>query len=159
VNRRLLAIYLNDHLAGSTLGLELARRALRENRGTAFGAFLDGLAREIAEDRESLQRLMEALAIPRSHVKPALAVAAERIGRLKLNGSVRSYSPLSRLLELEGLTIGVEGKLAMWRNLKEAVALPPGGPDLEELIARGERQRAELERRRVEAAKLALGPD
>ena len=154
----LLRIYLNDHLAGATLGLELGRRALRENRDNPFGEFLDGLVREIAEDRASLERLMDTLGIRRSRVKPALALAAERAGRLKLNGRVRSYSPLSRLLELEGLTIGVQGKLAMWRNLKESVELPPDAPDLARLIARAERQLEALERQRVEATKLALRP-
>jgi hypothetical protein len=30
LNRKLLSIYLNDHLAGSTIGLELAGRAERQ---------------------------------------------------------------------------------------------------------------------------------
>ena len=34
---------------------------------------------------------------------------AEKAGRLKLNGSLLTYSPLSRLVELEGLSLGVEG--------------------------------------------------
>jgi hypothetical protein len=40
VNRRLLAIYLNDHLAGATIGVELALRAARENTGSELGDFL-----------------------------------------------------------------------------------------------------------------------
>ena len=35
-----LAIYLNDHLAGSTAGVELARRTAHENDGSELGAFL-----------------------------------------------------------------------------------------------------------------------
>lgn len=38
--RRLLQIYLNDHLAGAVGGAELARRCLRSNRGTPLGALL-----------------------------------------------------------------------------------------------------------------------
>jgi hypothetical protein len=40
VDVKLLGIYLNDHLAGSNVGLELARRALRENRDNAVGRYL-----------------------------------------------------------------------------------------------------------------------
>jgi hypothetical protein len=158
VNGKLLPIYLNDHLAGSTIGVELARRALRENRGNPFGEFLQGLEREIAEDRESLERLIARLGFAKSRVKPAAALVAERLGRLKLNGELRSYSPLSRLLELEGLSLGVEGKLALWRQLKEStdVADDATTPPLDELIRRAERQREGLEAHRLEAARLAL---
>jgi hypothetical protein len=53
VERRLLAIYLNDHLAGATAGLELARRARGSNRDTELGEFLERLTGEIEEDREA----------------------------------------------------------------------------------------------------------
>jgi hypothetical protein len=53
MNRQLLGIYLNDHLAGAMGGIELARRALRNNRGTPLAADLERLVREIDEDRVS----------------------------------------------------------------------------------------------------------
>jgi len=53
---RLLATYLNDHLAGATVGVELARRVASSNRDTSYGATLAELAREIEEDRETLRR-------------------------------------------------------------------------------------------------------
>ena len=40
MHRRLLAIYLNDHLAGATVGVELTLRAARENNGSELGDFL-----------------------------------------------------------------------------------------------------------------------
>ncbi|MEA2532245.1 MAG: hypothetical protein QOJ93_56, partial [Actinomycetota bacterium] len=39
---KLLHIYLNDHLAGSAAGSELARRCRDNNRGTPLAEFLDG---------------------------------------------------------------------------------------------------------------------
>jgi hypothetical protein len=39
-----LAIYLNEHLAGATVGRELARRAAANNRGSSHGSFLADLA-------------------------------------------------------------------------------------------------------------------
>jgi hypothetical protein len=155
---RLLAIYLNDHLAGATLGVELTKRALKRNRGNELGAFLQGLLREIEEDKRSLERVIESLGIKKSVVKPPAAVVAERLGRLKLNGQVTGYSPLSRVLELEGLTMGVRAKLSLWRNLREAadVAARVPGVDLESLIARAETQLADLDEQRAAAARTAF---
>ena len=49
---RRLDIYLNDHLAGATLGVELSRRAAREHRGTEVGAcFLSRVARLMVPSR------------------------------------------------------------------------------------------------------------
>jgi len=59
----LLAIYLNDHLAGSTVGRELAKRSAASNRGSDYGPFLDGLAEEIVQDRPVLNDILRALAI------------------------------------------------------------------------------------------------
>src|SRR5215210_3398490 len=120
LNRKLLGIYLNDHLGGSAVGLALARRCLRANRGTELGAFLEGLTAEIEEDKYTLVRLMVRLDVRRSAAKQMAGLAAERLGRLKLNGQLTGYSDLSRLLELEGLTIGIRGKQALWENLRSA---------------------------------------
>jgi hypothetical protein len=151
---RLLGIYLNDQYAGATLSLALARRALRENRGTPFEDFLERLAGETAEDRQALRDLMDRLGVRRSRVKPALALGAERLGRLKPNGRLVSYSPLSRLLELEGLILGVAGKRSVWRAVRQLDR--DLGVDLDELERRADEQLAELEQHRDQAARLAL---
>ncbi|HEX5948187.1 MAG TPA: hypothetical protein VFZ45_01345 [Actinomycetota bacterium] len=157
MDRKLLGIYLNDHLAGAMGGIELARRCLSNNRGTPLEADLEKLAREIEEDRVVLEGLMERLRIPRSPVKAPLAWALEKVGRLKLNGRLLEYSPLSRVVELELLSSGVETKRSMWTALKrladEGIDL---GLDLEDLIGRARRQRRMLERRRLEAAAAAF---
>ena len=55
INRKLLGIYLNDHLAGSTAGMEVAKRSAGSNKGTGYGAFLRKLAKEIEQDRDEPQ--------------------------------------------------------------------------------------------------------
>jgi hypothetical protein len=150
MSNQLLRIYLQDHFAGSKLGLALARRTARSNRRTAFGPPLERLAAEIADDRQALAALMAELGVRRPRMKPALALVAERAGRLKLNGRLVSYSPLSRVFELEGLAMGVRGKQALWR------ALGPLGCDVSELERRAEAQLAELDRLHAEATRLAL---
>ena len=154
---RLLSVYLNDHLAGATLGVELTRRSLRSNRGTELGSFLEELQAEILADREALAAVMEGLGVRKGRVKPALAVVAERLGRLKLNGQVTGYSPLSRLLELEGLAMAIQGKLSLWQNLR-ATGVGERVPDvdLEGLAARAESQLRRLEDHRAAAARVAF---
>jgi hypothetical protein len=154
----LMAIYLNDHLAGSTVGLELARRSAASNRGSSYGPFLEELVQDIHSDREQLLEIMRSLDVGVDRVKVSAAWAAEKIGRLKLNGRLRGYSPLSRVVELEALTLGVTGKLAGWRALDQ---LEPGPPELpkatlQQLIARAESQLDGLETERRRAVQEAL---
>jgi hypothetical protein len=155
---KLLAIYLNDHLAGATVGRELVRRAAASNRGSSYGQFLERLAREIDEDRESLIKIMGALNVGIDRVKVAGAWSFEKLGRLKLNGRLWGYSPLSRVVELEALTLGVRGKLSGWRSL-QALGAEQRPQALPELIRRAERQLDELEPHRQRAAAEALTGD
>jgi hypothetical protein len=154
----LLAIYLQDHLAGSTGGLELARRARRSNEGTPYGDFLSQLEQEIVEDRDALRELMGRLDVGEDRLKSVAAWTAEKAGRLKLNGRLTGYSPLSRLIELEALMAGVTGKLSGWRALRSLAErderLDP--VELDRLIARAERQLSSLAEHQRSTAGEAL---
>jgi hypothetical protein len=155
--RKLLAIYLNDHLAGATVGVELARRLRASNRDEPeFGPELAAICAEIEADRETLVAIMDRLGVSRSRVKPLAAVLAERVGRLKLNGQLRGYSPLSRLDELEFLSIGVAGKHQLWRALEHTHASDLLGFELDALVERASEQLSRLEALRLKAAALAL---
>jgi hypothetical protein len=155
---RRLDIYLNDHLAGSMLGVELSRRTLGSNRGTELGEFLEWLHAEIVSDRRTLEALMTRLGVDRSPVKPGAAWALEKVARLKLNGQVRAYSPLSRLLELEGLEAGVTGKRSLWEVLRNAFPEDERLQDFDftALIARAEQQLSGIGEHRRAAAREAL---
>lgn len=155
----LVEIYLADHLAAASAGVDLARRSAGSNEGTEFGAALARLAGEIADDRRTLERLVAALGLRASKAKNAVARAAEKAARLKLNGQVRGYSPLSRVLELESLSVGVAGKLALWEALRESgIGARSPGFDLEQLAERARRQRAEIEELRLRAVREAFAP-
>lgn len=108
--RTLLGIYLRDQLALGVLRREPARRAQRQDRGTALGEALDRVAVGIAEDVEKFESIMAELGIRTNPVKIGVAVVAELCGRSKLNGRVGSYSPLSRFEELEFLAMGTAGE-------------------------------------------------
>lgn len=152
-----LAIYLNDHFAGATAGAELAKRLHASNEDTAFAGFLSDLARGIEEDREQLSRLMEELGVERDRIKAAGAYVVERLARLKANGQLTGYSPLSRVIEMEMLHIGITGKLEMWSAMRDVFGSRLETHDFDRLIERAETQRTELEERRLAAAREAFG--
>jgi hypothetical protein len=149
---RLLAIYLNDHLAGSVVGVELVRRARASNEGTDLGRALAEIGAEIEADQATLRRLMERLGVAESRVKPAGAWLAEKLGRLKLNGQLRGYSPLSRVVELEGLCTGVTGKMLLWEAMERTFGSSLGGVDFAALAERARSQLNRLEAHRLDAA-------
>jgi ferritin-like metal-binding protein YciE len=152
-------IYLNDHLAGATAGTDLADRSASENEGTEFGDPLRALAAEIGQDRDELLAVMRELECQIDHVKLAVGWTTEKLARLKPNGRVFGYSPLSRLLELEGLAGGIRGKRALWSSLREVADAHDAldAPLLDELIARADAQLEVVEHLHVRAAGVALG--
>lgn len=156
--RTRLRIYLNDHLAGAAGAVRLARRCQRSNRGTPLSAFLEKFVVEIDEDRQVVNGLLTSLGMPVDPAKQWLATFAEVAGRLKLNGQVVGYSDLSRLVELEGLSLGVAGKLSLWRSLQQLAPTEAAvaALDLAALIERAQGQRDALEAHRLVAAKQAL---
>ena len=160
VNEKYLRIYLQDHLAGSTGGLELARRARGSNQGTTYGDDFAKLADDIAADRQELESIMESFGFGADRLKNIAFWAGEKAGRLKLNGELTSYSPLSRMVEVEGLITGVTAKRSLWRTLRD---LAEDGTDgrldaarLGRLAERAEEQLALLDELRARAGRDAV---
>src|SRR3954463_3473072 len=151
-----LATYLNEHLAGSTNGREIAPRGLSHNGGTQCEPTLEWLVEQIVEDRQALLGIMRAVGAPEDHLKKLAAFAVERVGRLKPNNALFSYSPLSRLVEFEGLVLGVTGKIAAWRSLQQLDDPRLAAFDLEQLAQRSLEQRDRVEEQRRAAARLAF---
>jgi hypothetical protein len=139
----LLGIYLNDHLAGSAAGLELAEKLRDNNQGTELGNVMAALHHDI-----------EQLEVDRHPVKEAAGWVLERLSRLRLNPALTGSADLTRLLETEALSLGIEGKLRMWLALKEAAASDHrlAATDYDRLIERARTQRSTLEPHRLAAA-------
>ncbi len=157
----LLGVYLNDHLAGATGGLELVRRAAGAHRGSTTGHVLERYVAEIAEDREALLDMMRALGVPVRRYKVIAGWAGEKLGRLKRNGTLLERSPLSSVVELEALQLGVEGKVSGWRTLR-AVAEHDSRLDakrLDDLLSRARRQAETLEELRTRTAAEVFGAE
>lgn len=153
---RYLPIHLNDHLAALTLGVLVAQRARGANDGD-LGEFLEWLHGQLEEDRQWLLALMRRLGIAPSAPKVAAAHLAERLGRLKPNGHLASYSPLSRLVELDALAGSLATKAAFWVSLQRVPDERLDAGELERLVERAREQRERLEPHRVAAAATALG--
>lgn len=154
---RRLRIYLNDHLAATVLARELARRSLGRNRGSELGAFLEGFLRDQSRERATLLEAMRRVGVAPQSFKIAAAWMAERIGRLKPNGQLSGYSPLSRLLEIEVLLALIRGARSMWLALAHLDDERLRGLDLLQGAARADRHMDALERIELEVASEAIG--
>ena len=147
-----LPIYLRDHHAAAQAGMALARRA----SANAENDQLQTLVKRIESDALTLESVMRALDVAPSRIKDSLALAGERLGRLKPNGHLRGPSPLARVLELELLVTGIAGKAALWRSLAAASDPRLDSFDFDALARSAEEQRAQAEARRLEAAARAF---
>lgn len=158
-SKELLGTYLNDHFSGASAGSELAQKISSDNAGNKYGSFLSDLAREIEQDRSTLEDLISRLGIEKNPVKEAAGWVMEKFSRIKLSETLTGNADLKRLLEFETLSLGIEGKLAMWRTLREVSSSYPelAEVDLDSLAKRAEDQRATLEEHRLQVAKAALG--
>ena len=158
-DQSLLGIYLNDHLAGAVVGANLARRLAASEREWARVDALDRLAVELGDDRTALHDMMAALDVPVRHAKNWAGWTAERAGRLKLNGRIFLRSPLSRVLELEAMRLGVEGTAAAWRTLRIRATTDDrlDSDRLDSLTERARSQLDELEELWLDAAAEVFG--
>jgi hypothetical protein len=151
-----LAIYMNDHLAGSTTATELIGRAVKQYEGTPLGAFFAEIGAEIEQDRDVLKAVMAENGIQPQRVKLAAAWVTEKAGRLKFNGALLRRSPLTPFVELEILAVGIHGKQLLWQALRANAADAATSDRLDELIVRAQRQAEAVERQRIEAGTRAL---
>ncbi len=158
MDRNLLRIYLQDHLAAATGGVELARRARGANEGTPYGEPLAKLADDVEADRRSLESIMDDLGFGADRAKNIAFWVGEKAGRLKLNGQLTGYSPLSRMIELEGLITGVNGKRSLWLTLRDiAESVPELDADrIGRLVERAEQQVETLHGLRARAGREAF---
>lgn len=150
-----LDVYLNDHLAGGTAGVNLARMAADEHRSDEHGAFFGEIASDISKDHDTLERMMDALNTDRSATKVAAAEIGSKVMAPKFKGT---EDELNAFVTLETLSIGVEGKHCLWQAIKTVEGANPALADfdIDELISRARDQRSRIEAKRLELAPQAL---
>ena len=136
---KFLRIYLEDHAAGATAGSQRAARLAAAEADSTEGAALSTFAADVAADLDALLTVMETLGVEPNRVKAGLASVGEKLGALKPNGRVSARSPLSTIVELEGMQMAVRGKRSLWETLKLVVRVPTP-LDLDGLIERADGQ-------------------
>ena len=99
---------------------------------------------------------MRKLDVEPGRTKIAVVRVAELLGRMKLNGRLFKRSPLSKIVELEALVVGIRGKEALWASLQTA-DLGFQGIDLEALAQSARTQAGEVDKLRLSAVANAFG--
>jgi hypothetical protein len=133
------ALYLQSHEGAAAAGAQFFRRVSHSHRSRAWGPEVSDLSREVAEDLRSLRRLMGREGVSRNLLLDAAMQAGELAGRLKPNGRLIRRSPLTDLVEVEGMLDAVRAKAAGWQAL---LAADPGrfAAEVEPLAERAEGQ-------------------
>ncbi|HEX5385454.1 MAG TPA: hypothetical protein VFW66_02010 [Gemmatimonadales bacterium] len=151
-----LASYLNDHLAGSVAAIELLEHLTKHAGGPTERDFFAGLRADIASDQEVLKEILNRVGGSESELRKAGAWISEKASRLKLR--LEDGAGLSRLEALETLALGITGKMGLWRVLSMLSDRRPElvGVDYARLEQFAERQHADVEARRLEAAQAAF---
>ncbi|HEV7745196.1 MAG TPA: hypothetical protein VGO56_09395 [Pyrinomonadaceae bacterium] len=156
-----LTTYLNDHMAGSIVALELLDHLEVTHSENERAIFFRQLRADIAADRDELQNLMERLDIAESRTRKASAWLAEKMTELKLRFDDPEDGALRLFESLEALSLGIEGKRSLWIALMAAAEESSSLRilDYERLTQRAQEQRDQVETQRIEAAKKALSFD
>jgi len=149
-----LAVYLHDHMAGSKFAVELLESLRDRYQGESLGKTAGELVVEIEKDRAVLERVIQRVGRSSPDLKTGLAWVTEKLARLKL-GSGTEYSA-GTLEAVETLTLGIQGKIALWKSLAaiEASDARVRGEDYQSLIERAMDQFRVLDARRIEVARV-----
>jgi hypothetical protein len=149
-------VYLHGHHAGARAAVRTVAQQARRHTGSPLGELLTELATEIREDHEALRDVIRRLGLKPSTLRDLAASAAALAGRVAL-WAERPGESQALLIGLESLSLGIEGKAALWRALRAAAGSDPRlqGVDLDDLEKRAVDQRERLEPFRVEAARLS----
>jgi hypothetical protein len=153
-----IATYLQDHLAGSTLALELLDHLQKAHVGTERENFFAQLQDDIASDRNKLETLMRRLSVSVGTVRAAVAWLGEKVALLKMRMDDSGGGDFWLLEAVELIALGIEGKRALWDALHHVAPHHTNldGMDFDALAKRAAEQRARIEPVRLHAARAAL---
>jgi hypothetical protein len=153
--REHLHTYLNDHLAGSVVAVELLDYLIDRHSDDRFGKIFRDWRGDIQADQETLRNLIQKLGFEESGIRKAGAWVAEKLSRIKVGHLDDSASLLQAL---EALALGITGKRLLWRSL---AAITPNfaalqGTDFGALEKRAQDQFERVETLRLEMARKAF---
>ena len=140
-----LVTYLEDHKAGAGLAIELLKAMEARHDTESLRQFARSILSDIEEDEETLRNFSKEIGTGSNVLKEAAAWVGEKASRVKLGpGSSGDFETFEAL---EFLSIGIRGKLSLWRAL-QVVAVSDArlrSLDYRSLIDRAETQYAKME--------------
>lgn len=151
---------MKDHHAGSVAAVQLLDHLVSSNVAKPHEAFFIALRREVSEDQTALEKMLHDLRSSDGVIRSAAAFVGEKLSRVKLLLEDPSGSRLAYFEKLEALALGIDGKRALWRVLGAIASEAPAlkNVDFERLDQRAEAQRRRVEAVRIEAAREAFIP-
>jgi hypothetical protein len=153
-----LAVYLNDHLAGSEAGLEILEHIEASHGVGRIADITTRIRREIEGEREVLTQLLGKLDGATSVPRRVAGWMSEKALELKLIADDPGDGALRLLEAVEAIKLGVHGKLGLWKALAANAQQIPvlASVKYEPLIRQAEAQEELLEILRLEASKAAF---
>jgi hypothetical protein len=151
-----LVTYLNDHLGGAQIAVQLLEAMRDQHDDEDFRQFAGALLPEVEADERTLRQMTEKVGSAPSAAKRAGGWILEKAARLKLGHTGSTNFELFESLEL--LALGIHGKLCLWKALQAVSAADARlrAYDFESLIRRAQEQYGEVETRRLNLAQLVL---
>lgn len=149
----LLASYLDDHLAGAAVGIEIAERLAEADE---LNEPMTSLTQQLNLDRAALQDIRSRLPVSDSVVKRTVGLVGGILAQ------VRDRSPLasspSQMEDLEALAIGIWGKRLLWGTITRVASCDARFEDVDaDLLAeRAEEQEKTVLRLRIVATDAEL---
>jgi hypothetical protein len=152
------ATYLLDHLAGSTVALEMLELIEKYHSEPDDRQLVVSLRQDIQADRDELTSLMKTWHVSVRILRSAVAWLSEKAVRVKLRLDDSAGDKLGLLESIEIVATGIHGKQSLWEALAAAATVSARlrGPDYQRLIARAIEQRERIEALRLRAARAAL---
>lgn len=148
-----LGTYLNDHLGGAQVALQLLAAMRDQHDDQHFRNFAAQLLPEVQEDDGTLRSILGRVHGSPSSIKAAGGWLLEKAARLKLGHTGSTDLELFESLEL--LALGIHGKLCLWKTLQVAASGDARlrDYDFDRLILRATEQRAIIEAERLNLAR------
>jgi len=153
--REHLHTYLRDHIAGANAAIEVVSLLLEHAEEPELIRLLPALMIELNEDKATLESLANSVGTGASIFKESAAWIGARVLSLKIR---EGKSPFGAFEGLEFLSLGIQGKLQLWKALERSATVKSATDqvDLRLLMERAEAQHARVETLRLFFAGVAL---
>jgi hypothetical protein len=154
-----LAVYLHDHLAGSSFAVELLEKLGSEFTGTQSGDLARELLEQVQIDRKTLEQLIAKVGNASPDLYDALGWIAGRVSRIKLKHD--DPAGIGAFEAFETISLGILGKHALWQALqvRQNADTRVAGPDYPALMTRAQQQYQKANQYRLELINGALSKE